>query len=130
MDYRINNEAIISCVIVKILEQTSCDTLRISLIVPLLMEKLAVRDADLTVRYKDYLPLVINSISLLMQKKCVQLNNDELLLTKVGLELCENIDAEKMSNRLCSIIERINGLLEDIRDYPTQDLYKQLKIIL
>ena len=52
MDYRINNEAIISCVIAQVLKRESCDSLRLSLLVPLLMENKTVNNTELTLVYK------------------------------------------------------------------------------
>ena len=91
MDYRINNEAIISCVIAQVLKRESCDSLRLSLLVPLLMENKTVNNTELTLVYKEYLPIVVNSIIILVQGNIVKNRAGIISLTDKGNEFCNGM---------------------------------------
>ena len=130
MDYRLNNEAIASCIIVKVLKKTNYNTLKMTLIVPLLMEGHSLKNANLTISYKDYLPMLVNSMSLLMQMGYIQLIQNELSLTDKGQHLCKDMDTKIVSNRLNSICKKIDSLLEAVNEISSNDLYHNLKIIL
>ena len=105
MDYRINNEAIISCVIAQVLKRESCDSLRLSLLVPLLMENKTVNN---TVKNRAGI----------------------ISLTDKGNEFCNGMLNYSCSYRLRTIISEIDTCLEEAQKFSTIELYQKLKIIL
>lgn len=130
MDYRINNEAIISCVIAQVLKRESCDSLRLSLLVPLLMENKTVNNTELTLVYKEYLPIVVNSIIILVQGNIVKNRAGIISLTDKGNEFCNDMLNYSCSYRLRTIISEIDTCLEEAQKFSTIELYQKLKIIL
>lgn len=130
MDYRINNEAIISCVIAQVLKRESCDSLRLSLLVPLLMENETVNNTELTLVYKEYLPIVVNSIIILVQGNIVKNRAGIISLTDKGNEFCNGMLNYSCSYRLRTIISEIDTCLEEAQKFSTIELYQKLKIIL
>ena len=130
MDYRINNEAIISCVIAQVLKRESCDSLRLSLLVPLLMENKTVNNTELTLVYKEYLPIVVNSIIILVQGNIVKNRAGIISLTDKGNEFCNGMLNYSSSYRLRTIISEIDTCLEEAQKFSTIELYQKLKIIL
>lgn len=130
MDYRINNEAIISCVIAQVLKRESCDSLRLSLLVPLLMENKTVNNTELTLVYKEYLPIVVNSFIILVQGNIVKNRAGIISLTDKGNEFCNDMLNYSCSYRLRTIISEIDTCLEEAQKFSTIELYQKLKIIL
>lgn len=130
MDYRINNEAIISCVIAQVLKRESCDSLRLSLLVPLLMENKTVNNTELTLVYKEYLPIVVNSIIILVQGNIVKNRAGIISLTDKGNEFCNDMLNYSCSYRLRTIISEIDTCLEEAQKFYTIELYQKLKIII
>lgn len=130
MDYRINNEAIILCVIAQVLKRESCDSLRLSLLIPLLMENKTVNNTDLTLVYKEYLPIVVNSIIILTQGNIIRNGGGIISLTDKGNEFCNGMLNHSCSYRLRAIISEIDTCLEETQKFSTVELYQKLKIIL
>lgn len=130
MDYRINNEAIISCVIAQVLKRGVCEPLRLSLLTPLLMENTAINHTILTLTYKEYLPIVLNSIVILEQGGVIKVENNTILLTDEGGVFCQQMTNHSLSHRLQIIISKIDNLLLETQKYTTDELYQKFKIIL
>lgn len=130
MDYRINNEAIISCVIAQILKRGVCEPLRLSLVIPLLMENTTVNNTVLTLTYKEYLPIVVNSIVILEQGGAIKVENNTISLTDEGGDLCQKMINHPLSYRLQTIIDKIDNLLSETQKYTTDELYQKFKIVL
>lgn len=130
MDYRINNEAIISCVIAQVLKRGVCEPLRLSLLTPLLMENATINHTILTLTYKEYLPIVVNSIVILEQGSVIKVENNTISLTDKGGDFCQQITKHPLSHRLQTIIGKIDNLLLETQKYTTDELYQKFKIIL
>jgi len=130
MDYRINNEAIISCVIAQILRRGAHEPLQLSLLIPLLMENATINNTILTLTYKEYLPIVVNSIVILEQEGLVKAENDTVSLTDEGNTLCQRMIDNPLSHRLEKIISKIDNLLLETQKYTTNELYQKFKVIL
>lgn len=127
MDYRINNEAIISCVIAQVLKRESCDSLRLSLLIPLLMENKTVNNTDLTLVYKEYLPIVVNSIIILTQGNIIRNGGGIISLTDKGNEFCNGMLNHSCSYRLRAIISEIDTCLEETQKFSTVELISKIK---
>ena len=130
MDYRINNEAIISCVIAQILKRGVCEPLRLSLLTSLLMENIAFNNTVLTLTYKEYLPIIVNSIVILEQGGIIITENDSVQLTDKGNDFCQNMINNPLSLRLQKIISKIDNCISETQEYTTDELYLKFKIII
>ncbi|RHK94069.1 hypothetical protein DW035_11495 [Phocaeicola plebeius] len=94
------------------------------------MENKTVNNTDLTLVYKEYLPIVVNSIIILTQGNIIRNGGGIISLTDKGNEFCNGMLNHSCSYRLRAIISEIDTCLEETQKFSTVELYQKLKIIL
>lgn len=140
MDNRLNNEALIACVVAQVVNRGVCKVARLAAIVPILLNDSfrhkIVRNAQMTERdyykvgmeYKELLVSVMNCVIMLIEANCLALNNDELSPLEKVKFLCLRMD--KSSNRLSCILEDLDPVLRYFDDDTIENNYNKLFISL
>jgi hypothetical protein len=142
MDYRINNEAIIACVIAQVVKRGSYDIPFVIGMVNLLMQKKYRKKAletsgdkakDLMMIFGQLdgslLGVIINSMTMLIEGKCLQKESGKLLLTEAGLELCQEMN-DNRSKMLSEILTDMNQIIFNYESIDMKSLYQQFWIAL
>ena len=142
MDYRINNEAIIACVIAQVVKRGSYDIPFVIGMANLLMQKKYrkkaleisgdnVRDLVMIFGQLDgsLLGVVINSITMLIEGGCLQKESGKLFLTEVGQKLCQEMN-DNRSKMLSEILTDMNQIIFKYEDIDMRNFYQQFWIAL
>ncbi len=142
MDYRINNEAIIACGIAQVVKRGSYDIPFVIGMVNLLMQKKYRKKAletsgdkakDLMMIFGQLdgslLGVIINSMTMLIEGKCLQKESGKLLLTEAGLELCQEMN-DNRSKMLSEILTDMNQIIFNYESIDMKSLYQQFWIAL
>jgi len=140
MDYRINNEAIVSCVIAQVVKHAPYEVPFVTGIVNLLMQdKLrkrvlttpgeSVRELGMLFGQLDgeLLGVIMNSMTMLIEGECLERNGDTLTLTGTGIELCEEMNDGK-SKMLAETLKDIDNVLFKYDGIDKNALYEQMWI--
>lgn len=122
MDYRINNEAIVSCVIVRVAERGPYEVPFVTGIVNVLMspklrKKAYKTDAsnikELSAIFGqidgNLLGVIVNSMTLLLEGECLQNAEDKLEITETGKLLCQDMEDGK-----CKILREVLRDMDEI----------------
>ena len=140
MDYRINNEAIVGCVIARVAERGPYEVPFVTGIVNLLMlpgqrKKALKTDAsniiDLTAIFGqldgDLLGVIINSITLLLEGGCLQNVENKLVITETGKLLCQDM-GDGQSKLLREVLRDMDDILFKFDSIDMTKLYEQMWI--
>ncbi len=140
MDNRLNNEALIACVVAQVVNRGACKVARLAAIMPIVLNdgfrKKIVSNAQMTGRdyykvgmeYKELLVPVMNSVIMLIEANCVALNNDELSPLEKLQNLCSQMD--RSSKRLSRILDDMDSALRYFDSDTIENNYKKLYISL
>lgn len=140
MDNRLNNEALIACVVAQVVNRGVCKVARLTAIVPIVLNdsfrKKIVSNAQMNERdyykvgmeYKELLVSVMNSVIMLIEANCVTLNNDELSPLEKLQNLCSQMD--RSSKRLSRILDDMDSALRYFDSDTIGNNYKKLYISL
>lgn len=146
MDRLYNNEAIVGCVILLLLNSCDMEMARLSIVVPMIInDKLRNRlsghkdntiaenakqcYADLTLNriFQELLIIEINSLVMLSQADLLLVTKDRISLTDNGKEVIKEI-RKNNSKRLKRILKAYNLILNRVKQVSTEQLYKSLNI--
>lgn len=146
MDRLYNNEAIVGCVILLLLNSCDMEMARLSIVVPMIInDKLRNRlsrykdntiaenakqcYADLTLNriFQELLIIEINSLVMLSQADLLLVTKDRISLTDNGKEVIKEIKKNN-SKRLKRILKAYNLILNRVKQVSTEQLYKSLNI--
>lgn len=145
MDRLYNNEAIVGCVILLLLNSCDMEMARLSIVVMIINDKLRNRlsrytdntivenvkhcYADLTLNriYQELLIIEINSLVMLSQADLLLVTKDKISLTDNGKEIIKEI-RKNNSKRLKRILRAYNLILDRVNQVSTEQLYKSLNI--
>lgn len=140
MDYRINNEAIVGCVIAQLVKRGPFEVPFVTGIVNLLMQDKLRRKVLATPCDRiqelgmlfgqldgELLGVILNSMTMLIEGRCLKRNGDTLTLTGTGNELCEEMNTEK-SKLLAKILKDIDNVLFKFAGIDKNALYEQMWI--
>lgn len=140
MDIRLNNEALIACVVAQVVSKGSCTVARLTALIPILLNEgfrnKIVRNAQLTDRdcykvgmeYKELLVPVMNSVIMLIEAKCLVLNNEGLSPIENTKNLCLRMD--QSSTRLSRILADLDPVMKYFDGDTIENNYKKLFISL
>ncbi len=142
MDYRINNEAIVGCVIARVVARCPYEVPFVTGMVNLLMsprlrKKALKTDAsnikELSAIFGqidgDLLGVIMNSMTLLLEGGCLRKESEKLQITETGTQLCQDMtDGE--SGMLNTILKDIDGILFKYDSIAMKRLYEQMWIAL
>lgn len=143
--YTYNNEAIASCVILKVLQQVkTIEFARSYLILPILLDDRTIayllnnNDQTLTLenfitiqprlfasfnkRFLALLPVCINSLLLLTKSKKIGIAKN------ISLKIEVQFDNENLGDRFIKINEALPSFLQMVEKYSTVQLYQLLKV--
>lgn len=141
--YSYNNEALASCVLLLVIQQTKeIDYARLCLILPFLFDNRFVNLMEISEqtkleqliqekpillsafnkRYLNLMPVTINSLMLL--KKSGQINFDKKFSSRSKL----NFNGVDLGERFKKIKNVLSSFLALIQEYSTSDLYQTLKV--
>lgn len=122
MDYRINNEAIVGCVIARVAERGPYEVPFVTgmvnvLMSPMLRKKAYKTDAsnikELSAIFGqidgDLLGVIMNSMTLLLEGGCLQNAEDKLDITETGKQLCQD-----MGDGKCKILREVMRNMDEI----------------
>lgn len=146
MDRIYNNEAIVGCVILLLLNSCDMEMARLSIVVPMIIndelrnrlsrhkdntiaENVKHCYADLTLNriYQELLIIEINSLVMLSQADLLLVTKDKISLTDNGKEVIKEI-RKNNSKRLKRILKVYNLILNRVNQVSTEQLYKSLNI--
>lgn len=146
MDRLYNNEAIVGCVILLLLNSCDMEMARLSIVVPMIInDKLRNRlsrytdntivenvkhcyaDLPLNRIYQELLIIEINSLVMLSQADLLLVTKDKISLTDNGKEIIKEI-RKNNSKRLKRILRAYNLILDRVNQVSTEQLYKSLNI--
>lgn len=140
MDYRINNEAIVGCIIAQVVKCGPYEVPFVTGIVNLLLQDrlrkkvLAIpsdRVKELCLLFGqldgELLGVIMNSMTMLIEGRCLERHDDILALTKSGFELCEDMSTER-SKLLANILKDIDNVLFKYDSIDRDVLYEQMWI--
>ena len=146
MDRLYNNEAIVGCVILLLLNSCDMEMARLSIVVPMIInDKLRNRlsrytdntidenvnhcyaDFTLNIIYQELLIIEINSLVMLSQADLLLVTKDKISLTDNGKEIIKEI-RKNNSKRLKRILRAYNLILDRVNQVSTEQLYKSLNI--
>ncbi len=146
MDRLYNNEAIVGCVILLLLNSCDMEMARLSIVVPMIInDKLRNRlsrytdntiaenakqcYADLTLNriFQELLIIEVNSLVMLSQADLLLVTKDKISLTDNGKEIIKEI-RKNNSKRLKRILRAYNLILDRVNQVSTEQLYKSLNI--
>lgn len=119
MDYRINNEALVACVIAQVVKRGPYDIPFVTGVVNLLMQKKYRKKAlttsgdnvkELTMIFGQLdgslLGVILNSMTMLIEGGCLQKADGKLILTDSGQKLCQEM--------ICGESKMLNDVLTDV----------------
>lgn len=142
MDYRINNEAVIACVIAQVVKRGPYDIPFTIGIVNLLMQESSRNKAleipgnnakELKMLFGqlngDLLGVIMNSMTMLIEGGCLKRQNEKLELTASGNELCQDMNNRK-SDMLANIMNDVDVVLFKYDSIDLSSLYQQFWIAL
>lgn len=140
MDYRINNEAIVGCVIARVTERGSYEVPFVTGIVNLLMlprlrKKALKTDAsnikDLSTIFGqidgNLLGVIMNSMTLLLEGGCLQNANNKLVITETGKRLCQDLK-DGQCKLLQEVLRDMDEILFKFDSIDKTKLYEQMWI--
>lgn len=143
MDYRLNNEALIACCISLLIERRSLTVAQITLLLTILLND-GVRRFILTtprigydnknfnkisLSYQELLPYIMNSLVLLGQSGCINIEKDAIKKLPLNSRLSADIE-DRSAGRLRRILNDLEAVLNWICSYEISKLYKELNISL
>lgn len=142
MDYRINNEAIIACVITQVAKRGPYDIPFTIGIVNLLMQErtrkkaldipgINVKELKMLFGQLDggLLGAIMNSATMLLEGGCLRRQGKKLVLTATGNELCQDIN-NCDSKMLKAIVNDLDLVLFKYDSIDLSSLYQQFWIAL
>lgn len=147
MDRLYNNEAIVGCVILLLLNSCDMEMARLSIVLPMIIndrlrnrlskhkddntvaEDIKLCYADLTLNriFQELLIIEINSLVMLSQADLLLVAKDRISLTDNGKEVIKEI-RKNNSKRLKRILKVYNLILNRVNQVSTEQLYKSLNI--
>lgn len=146
MDRLYNNEALVGCVILRILKNGPMDITRLAIIVTILMtDKIRTRlikmrqtsmpntislsCSDLITNriYQEMLVVTINSLVILSQSDLVLIRKDSIALMPKGDSINADLQTIK-SKRFTDILKKVPIMLNRLDGISTAQLYKSLNI--
>lgn len=140
MDYRINNEAIVACVIAQVVKRGPYDIPFVMGVVNLLMQKKYRKKALLTPGDKvneltiifgqldgSLLGVILNSMTMLLEGECLQKVDGKLVLTDSGQELCQEMIGGE-SKMLNDVLNDMDQILFKYECVDLKKLYQQFWI--
>lgn len=127
MDYRLNNEALVACVIIEILNRKSVDMLQLSIVVAYLISDN--QDRCFGDKYKDCLPVVLNAALILKECGCIAVNEGMIVLLQEGVELKRQFTNSE-SRRLTKLINKLNHNQSYLLDSTNIQLIESLKFVI
>lgn len=127
MDYRLNNEALVACLIVEILSRKSVDMLKLSIVVTYLISNN--KDRCFGDKYKDCLPVVLNAALILKESGCIAVNEGVIVLLQEGVGLKRQFTNSE-SRRLTKIISKLNHNQSYLLESTNVQLIKSLKLVI
>lgn len=150
MDYRLNNEGLIACLIAQVVfrNKTKINNLaQISLMIALLLndktrKKLglyarlidlndltdSMSNVTLNILYKELLPVIVNSTVLLMQSGILSLDACSLHLTEKGVAFCNDMNNDFMGQRYQKIIQQVDHVITLHENFSLYELYNKFQI--
>lgn len=143
MDYRLNNEALISCCISSLIEKQPLNVVQLTLIIPILLNdnirSLIVTNPLINISdkkfkkigivYREYLPYVMNSIVLLIQGECIEVKDDLIKRLPRNTNICLSLQNGKYG-RVQKIMNDLDCVLKYICSKDVIMLFKELNISL
>lgn len=140
MDYRINNEAIVGCVIAQVVKHGPYEVPFVTGMVNLLMQDKLRRKVLATPGDRvqelgmlfgqldgELLGVIMNSMTMLIEGRCLKRHDDTLTLTGTGIELCEEMNNGK-SKLLAKILRDLDNVLFKYDGIDKNALYEQMWI--
>lgn len=140
MDYRINNEAIVACVIAQVVKRGPYDIPFVAGVVNLLMRKKFRKKAlttsgdnvkELTMFFGQLdgglLGVILNSMTMLIEGGCLQKADGKLVLTDSGHELCQEMIGGE-SKMLNDVLNDMDQILFKYECVDLKKLYQQFWI--
>ena len=140
MDYRINNEAIVGCVIARVAERGPYEVPFVTGIVNLLMlpslRKKALRTDASNIKELstifgqiegELLGVIMNSMTLLLEGGCLQNVKNKLVITETGKRLCHDVD-DGQCKLLREVLSVIDEILFKFDSIDMTKLYEQMWI--
>lgn len=140
MDYRINNEAIVACVIAQVVKRGPYDIPFVTGVVNLLMRKKYRKKAlttsgdnvkELTMIFGQLdgslLGAILNSMTMLLEGGCLQKVDGKLALTDAGQKLCQEMNGGK-SKMLNDVLTDLDQILFKFECINLNSLYQQFWI--
>ena len=140
MDYRINNEAIVACVIAQVVKRGPYDIPFVMGVVNLLMQKKYRKKALLTPGDKvneltiifgqldgSLLGVILNSMTMLLEGECLQKVDGKLSLTGTGQKLCDEMNCGN-SKILNDVLVDLDQILFKYECVDFKKLYQQFWI--
>lgn len=142
MDYRLNNEGIVACVIAQVVSRGSYDTPFVTGMTNLLLQdrirkKAIATMADQVEELKLLLGqldgmlfgVIVNSMTMLIEGECLRRAGDRLELTMRGIRLCQNMEDGKCEY-LSQMIRDLDRILFKYEAIDICSLYQQYWIAL
>ena len=135
MDYRINNEAIVACVIAQVVKRGPYDIPIVVGAVNLLMRKKFRKKAlttsgdnvkELTMIF-GLLGVILNSMTMLIEGGCMQKADGKLVLTDSGQKLCQEMIGGE-SKILNDVLNDMDQILFKYECVDLKKLYQQFWI--
>lgn len=127
MDYRLNNEALVACLIVEILSRKFVDMLQLSIVVTFLISDN--KDRCFGDKYKDCLPVVLNAALILKECGCITVNEGMIVLSQEGVELKRQFTNSE-SRRFTKIINKLNHNQSYLLESTNIQLIESLKLVI
>lgn len=140
MDYRINNEAIVGCVIAQVVKRGPYEVPFVIGITNLLLQK-KLRDIvrktsadnvdELGLLYGqldgDLLGVMMNSLTMLIEGGCIERKEGNLLIAESGLQLCDDM-LEGKSKLLAAVLKDMDVVLFKYDGIDKRRLYDKMWI--
>lgn len=140
MDYRINNEAIVGCVIAQMVSRGPYEVPFVIGMVNLLMQPKLRKKALKTDAYNvkvlssmfgqingELFGVIMNSITLMMEGGCLQKIDDNLEITEAGAQLCQDME-DGRCGILRDVLKDIDEILFKFESINMTRLYEQMWI--
>lgn len=130
MDHRLNNEALVACLVAHALNKGPMDMLRISMLIPYVSVTPGTRDYIFSEVYKGFLPVVVNASSMLVRMGAVAINNNMLSLTDKGIDICRDMVNNVPSLRFARLAKRLDDTIITWNSLDNLSIYQKLNIFL
>ena len=140
MDYRINNEAIVGCVIARVVAHGPYEVPFVTgmvnlLMLPRLRKKALKTDAsnikELSAIFGqidgDLLGVIMNSMTLLLEGGCLQNAENKLVITETGKHLCQEME-DGQCIMLREVLRDTDEILFKLGSIDMTKLYEQMWI--